>query len=591
MTTSAYRMTVIGQLVAIGALGVVSVVIVLAALPEFHSRRNLSAAIQHYEEGASGAADATAPLKRAQESLEEARAHVPDMVPVLSLYGLVALRLEQPAIASDAYKKLESALAAQNSSTAPAVNGIGCARLLEARLSNENVIAATKAAFEEFKAAAAQDPEKGDAHVNAAICAIEQRELETAAWHLSKARATRSLSLESLVGYHAALGSVLSTAAAKGPKTAAAVARQFRDPDRRLKETGRMLVRATEEYDKAMALLSDRKSLDELGANVAIARTRLLAHGRVGEESRGRYCHLIVEAIGKHKKHFPLEQRQTALLVLGMSWHRAGETEFGLGQLRRAAKLGPLSPRLQYHSGAIMLDIARAAKAAKRRAQLETDGVGLLLRALRSPKLSKRMRFRALSGIGVIHWRQKNTTGAMKHMNEARALLAKIEKTRESPSKREQARFYHNLGLVLYAQGDTAGGAEMMKKALALNPKLKDLTGDFALAAPRAVVEDIRAVLAAQHSPSMPVVTAVVYALGPAAPKKEEIQMLIDGASAPFTIGPKSRIFALPRKPLSEGKHTVTVAVTMAGADPVRETAEIVVDYGPFKPRVKKDGS
>ena len=241
MTTNQYRTVVFSELGAIGVLGLMSIVIVLTSIPKFSSRVHLAEAIEHYE--------SALPQRRSkmESALHEALGSDASMAPALALSGLVALRLEEKApIALDAYEKLEQSLAKSGKSIGPALNGIGCTKLLSVYQGASDRSAKLSDAHNKFVAATTHDPGNGDAYVNAAICSLYQGDLKQAAVDLAKARKTQSLNYESLVAYHSAMGALLSRVAAGGSKVVVVVADALGDSGSQLRKTSRMLVRAVE---------------------------------------------------------------------------------------------------------------------------------------------------------------------------------------------------------------------------------------------------------------------------------------------------------------------------------------------------------
>lgn len=584
MTTAQYRCIVFGQIAAICVLGLIAIFVLLGARPEFSSRVHLSEAIAHFESASERGPD------QAEAALDDALAYNSRMAPALALRGLIALQKGEAGRARDAYVNLQQALAEAGKPETPALNGIGCAVLLEARTSGSKRQAQLKDAYDMFLSATKLAPENGDAHVNAAICSLHLGNLTRAASHLADARDTRNLAYESLVAYYSALGSLCSRAA-RDRSAAAAVAAKFKDPDPGLKKTGRMLVRSIAEFDKAIALVEGGPHMGDLWMNGAMARARLLALAPITEKTAASYRHLITEAVARRKKHFPVDQRQLALVVVAVSHSKRGDAALASGLLQRAVREGKCSGKISFYIGAALFHIAQSVNSGPQRLKLERKGGDHYLAALADPALPHPMRFRALADLGVGQWRAKDHSGAIKHMAGAGDSLAKLEGTAGSPSKRERATFYRNLAIVQFLDGKTTAAAEAADKSLAIDPSQEDLKKLFGQANRAATITDIATMRAVKQPPSMPIVTAVIRGGGITPPTKDEISVEVDGDPVTFTIGPGSRIYALPRKALAEGKHTVTVTVAVPGGAPVRQSKEVVIDYKTFRAvRKKKDG-
>ncbi|MFH1731155.1 MAG: hypothetical protein ABIF82_05845 [Planctomycetota bacterium] len=585
MTTAQYRCIVFGQITAICVSGLVAAFVLLGAWPEFSSRGHLSQAIEHFESGGERGPS------QAETALDNALADNSRMIPALALRGLIALQKGEAGRARDAYQNLQQALADAGASEAPALNGIGCTVLLEARTSGTKKQAQLEEAYKQFVDATKLGPENGDAHVNAAICSLHLGHLTRAASHLANARDTQNLAYESLVAYHSALGSLLSRAATDR-STAAAVAARFKDPDPRLEKTGQMLVRSTAEFDKAIALLESDPYLADLWMNVAMARARLLALAPMTKKAAADYRNIISDAVARHEKHFPLDQRQLALVVVALSYSKDGEAALASGVLRQAVRLGKRSGKIDFCIGAAFFHVAQSVSSTSQQLQLEREGGGHHLAALADPALPHPMRFRALSDLGVGQWRAGHHADAIEHMAGAGAILTKLEGTADSPSKSERAIFYRNLAVMRYQDGKVAAAAEAANESLAIDAAQEDLKKLFVQANRAAVITDIQTMTTMKQPPSMPIVTAVIRGGGIAPPTKDEISVAVDGDPVTFTIGPDSQIYALPRKPLAEGKHTVTITVSVPGGAPVRQSTEIIIDYKTFKAgRKEKDES
>jgi len=584
MTTTHYRLAVFGQLAAIGVLGLFSIIIFVGAMPKFYSRVHLADAIKHYE------GSSKQRIEKANRALNHALSEEPLMAPAHALRGLIALQQNEGQIARDAYEKLEQALVKEGKPGAPALNGIGCTMLLSARRGRGKNAAQLTDAYAKFAAAIKLDPDNGDAHVNAAICALYQRKPEQAAVHLAQAYKTRNLGYESLIAYHSALGSLFLQAAGQGRATAAAVARKLKDPDARLAKTGRMLTRSTQEFEKAIVLIGPGEEQGALAMNTSMAQARLLAFSRTMDKTTAEtYRYALTEAVSRHKEHFPADQRQLARIAAGLSYHRSGRSDLAQAQIQRALNEGPSSSKIRFYAGSAFLHVADAYRSENQRDTLRKRGGDLLLQALEGAALPPRMKFRALSDLAVGEWRARNTSGALKRMTEAAALLKTLEGTPNSPAKSERAPFYRNLAIMLYGQGRTAAATEAADKALKIDGGQGGLDKLFKRTKVPPVVADVRTMTGAKQPPSMPVVSVLIHGGGLRPPLKEEIKLEIDGDPVTFTVGPKSRVYALPRKPLAEGKHTVTVTVSPPDGQPVKLSLEFMIDYKPFMiPRRKR---
>lgn len=576
MTTNQYRFVVFSQLGAIGVLGLISIIIIITAIPKFYSRIHLADAIKYYESGSEQK------RSKMEKALNEALASDPMMAPAHALSGLIALRQDRAPIARDAYEKLEQSLTKDGKSTAPALNGIGCTILLSVREGRGDKAAQLKEADAKFMAATELDPDNGDAYVNAAICSLYQGRLGQAAVHLARARKTRSLNYESLIAYHSAMGSLLSQAVSRGRSVTADVARRLKDPDTQLRKTGRMLVRSVEEFRKASALTGAGTERGVLERNSVVAQVRLLAFSGANSSVAKNYRGMVAAAVSKYKKHFAPEQRQLALVVVGVSYQRGGDHDVARGFMQRAVQAGPMSPKTSAYVGSALFYVAQSAHSTSRRTDLEKQGSGYLLTALGDVTLPPRMRFRALSDRAVGLWRTRNRQGAITHMREAERVLAALEETSNMPSKQELALFYRNLAIMHYQRGATVDAIKAAQKALKFDKKQKGVMELLGRSKVAATVINPRLMTGSKQPPSMPVVSVEIFGGGVAPPKKEEIKVKIDGDPVTFIIGPNSRIYALPRRALSQGAHTLSVTVSPAGDKPLTVDVRFKIEYGMF---------
>lgn len=582
MTTNQYRTIVFSQLGAIGVFGLASIIIFVGAIPKFSSRVNLAEAIKYYESGSD--------QKRVkmQNALTEAVANDSMMGPAHALNGLIALRREEAAIARDAYEKLERSLVNDGKSTAPALNGIGCTILLSVREGRGDKVAQLKEAYAKFVEAAQLDPDNGDAYVNAAICSLYQGRLDRAAVHLAEARKTRSLNYESLVAYHSAMGSLLSQAVVEGRDVAAVVARRLMDLDPQLRKTGRMLVRSVEEFRKATALTAAASERGILVANSAMAQTRLLAFSTANNPVVKSYRGSVVAAVSRYKQHFARDQRQLALVVVAMSYSRAGKRDVARNMLGKAVSLGAMSPKTRALIGSAFSSVAQASGSTRTRAQLEKAGGKYLLAALADVTLPPRTRFRALSDRAVGRWRAKDRKGAITHMEEAQRVLTALQGTSNMPATLELAAFYRNLAIMYNGVARAVDAVKAAQKALGADPMQKDIMILLGRAEVAATVINPKVIRGTKQPPSMPVISVEIFGGGVAPPMKEEIKVKINGDPVTFIIGPKSRIYALPPRILSEGVHTLAVTVAPAGGKPMTVNVPVGISYGRFRARHRK---
>lgn len=585
MTTNQYRTVVFSELAAIGLLGLMSIIIVITAIPKFSSRVDLAEAIEHYE--------SSSPQRRGklESALHEALGSDATMAPALALSGLIALRWEEKApIALDAYQKLEQSLTSSGKSTGPALNGIGCTILLAVHQGSDDKPAKLTQAYDKFVAATRLDSGNGDAHVNAAICSLYQGRLEQAAGHLDQARKTGSLNYESLVAYHSAMGALLSRAAAGGRRVAAGVAEKLGGSGAELRKAGRLVVRvalarAVAEFRKAKALAGGSAEPGVLEKNSAMAQTRLLAFRRVNKDLVKGFRHSVIGAVSSRKTKFTLDQRHLAMIVVGVSHGKDGSFDAARDTLLRAGKLekGKMSAKTKAYLGSAFVSVGQRAPSTRKRTALEKDGLAYLQVALRDSGLPPRMKFRARSDGAVVLWRQGKLDSAVTQMAAAEKVLQAVRGTPTTPSKREQAAFYRNLAIMQHIRGQAVAAFESAQKSLKLDPTqeaIKELLGQSKVTA---TILDPRVFTGKEQPPSMPVVSVRILGGGVAPPLKKDIKVEIDGENVKFTVGPESRIYALPRKTLTEGEHTLTVTVSPSGSRPLTKSFPIKIDYGKFK--------
>jgi len=573
MTTGQYRALVFGQIATVCVLGVIAALIILTSVPEHRSRSYLERAIASYSEGTA------AGTRAANEALDAALAVNPGMVGALALRGRIGIEQRNPTTAHDAYKKLEQVLSSRGLGTARAQNGLGCALLLEAVLRKGGRAKYVQEAYEKFQSAIRQDPSNGDAHVNAAICCLHLGKLVAAAGHLEDARSTRDLAYESLVAYYSAVGSMLAFTASEGEAVAREVADKFSDPDRGLRRTGQMLFRAATEFDKAFELAQGEWTAAELQVNAAMVKARLLAWAPLGRQQANDFRDAVSDALKAHKDLFSLRQRQVLALVVANSRRKSKHWRVGLERVAKAAKEGKFSPEVSFYAGAIVLQLAQGQKTPERRASVERRAKGYFLAALKEPGLSDHMRFRALAGLAFVLWRANDPSGALERMGEAAGLLAKLEAAPGDLTTRERTRFRWNLAVMQYRTGEVAAAAETLGRLLAVDSGQKPMAALLEQLTRKPEIKDIKTMSTDKLPPNMPIITAAVTSAGPVAVRKADIAVEIDGKAVTFTVGPGSRVYALPRDALAEGKHVVKITVGGAGRARVTATKEFDVVY------------
>ena len=575
MTTNEYRWIVAGQISAISLLGLISIIVIFAAVPKYSSRAHLREAIDRYEIGTDSS------MREAEQALDQTLARDLDMIPALALRGRIALEKGNLDIARDAYRKLARACAAKGLSGASALNGLGGVMLVEAQNAGTGRGERLAEAYQTFLKAVSMDPRDGDSYVNAAICKLHMGDPVEAAKHLATARGTRSLSYDSLVVYHTAVGSMLTAASAEGGRTATLVAKEFNDPNPELWKTGRMLFRAAAEFQTAGELVPPGRSWDELRVRKALVEAKLLAWAPLGREQAGEYRNDLFSVLAKQKHLLSVEQKQVLYVVLAISSRRAGYIQQAAKVVGKNGRTGRLSQEISLHMGVALCHLAESARRGSERARLRADAANFLLSALAGPGLAARSRLRALSDLAVIRWYGKDFSGALKHTNEAGEILAELEKSGAAPGGFEKSSLYRNMGVVQYENGEMGPSVTAFEKSIRTDPQQKDVGRFLAKMRHEPIIDDIRTMTVEQLPPSMPIVTAKVMAGGAVAVRKEDISVEIDGESVAFiTSGPGSRIYVLPRNGLAEGKHTVKVTVSLAGKSPVVETKTFDLAYG-----------
>jgi len=575
VTTNEYRWIVSGQISGIALLGLISIIVVFGAMPKYSARANLREAIDRYEIGT----DASA--REAEQALDEALARDPDMVPALALRGRIALGKDNLDIARDAYKKLARVCSTRRLSGASALNGLGCVMLSEAQNAGKNRQERLAEAYQTFLKAISMDPGDGDGHVNAAICKLHMGDPLEAARHLAAGRRTKSVSYDSLVMYHAAVGSMLAAASAEGGRAAALVAREFNDSDPELRKTGRMLFRAVAEFEMASELALPGRSWDELQVRKALVEAKLLAWAPLGREQSAEYRNDILGVLAKQEHLLSAEQKRLLYVVIAVSSRRGAYIQQAAKATEKDGRTGRLSPETSFYMGVALCHLAESERQGSLQAQMRANAADYLLAALAGPGLAARQRLRALSDLAVIRWYAKDFPGALKHAAEAAEILAGLEKSGDAPDGFERGGFHRNAGVIRYENGERDASVTAFDKSIGADPQQTDVGLFLAKMRREPIIDDIRTMTVEQLPPSMPVVTAKVVSGGAVAVRKEDISVEIDGESVAFiTAGPGGRIYALPRNGLAEGTHTIKVAVSAAGKSPVVETKTFDLAYG-----------
>ncbi len=583
MNTTEYRWVVAGQITGVCVMGLVAAIIFLSARSDFRSREYLSEAVGQYSMGTEASAFA------AQKSLDCALAIDPAMIPCIAMRGRVALRQGDVAAAKDAYGKLERILQEKFLPTAPALNGLGCTALLEdkQRPGPEHQ-ARLKQAYDKFKEAIKQEPTNGDAHVNAAICCLHMNDLLGAASNLASARATKNLSYASVIAYYSAIASLLTAASERDQKAAFAVVREFADPNPDLWKPDQLLLRSTDEFNKALELAGNGQEAAELRVKTTLAKAiTLVAASAIGAKTR-QFISDINQALSKYAGIFSVEQRQRLSVAIMISNYRMGSNEESLRWARSTGAYGELPLELGLQVGAVMFQLAQTARTAAERRQIETEASNRKMAALSKPKIRPALRFRTLCDLAIGEWKANDTATAVKHMNDAASLLDKMESApREAASltKAEKSRFYRNLAVMLYTTGAGANAAaSRLRQSIELDASQNTVRQFLAKLSGGPVIEDIRTMAADKLPQSMPIITAKVTGNGPVLVRKEDISVEIDAERVGFICGPDNRIYALPPKALAEGTHRIAVTVAAPGEDkPISEQKVFEVKYK-YKP-------
>ena len=573
MTTTQYRWIVFCQIAVMCVLGLTSVAVILSAVPRLRSRQNLEGAIEHYAQGTESG------IRSAQQALDKVFARHPDMPEALALRGRIGVERGLLSIAYDSYARLETALAARGRSTAPALNGTGCAMLLKARRSAEPDRKLLQEGYETFRAAIEQDPMNGDPHVNTAICLLHLGQYGKAAESLAQARRTMDFTYESLVAYHSALGSMLSATATSNSQTVTLVAGKFDDVDYRLRKAVGMLFRAAEELDKASGLAQDRPIARGLKVNAALAKAKLLAWAPLGASQAADCRSAVINAVVREKETLGARQVQLLRVILAVSFDRIGQGRDSLRWAREAAAAAEISPEVTFYIGSAFYQIAQSQSDAATRNRYETDALKRLLSVLESKSLHSWLRFAAHAQVAVCLWHSSDRSGALRELDEAAALMGKLEAAGRAP-KRSRAGFYRNYAIVLYHAGRVGDAVAALQKSLSADGKQGAVRRLLAQIRKEPVVSDVQIVAAQQVPPNMPVIRARVSSGGPVAVTRDDITVLVDGARVKsFLVGPESRIYFLPEGPLAQGAHAIQVVVRRGGKVLTTSEHRIEVKY------------
>ncbi len=578
MTTRQYHWVVYGQVSAIALLGLLAAIIIVGSIPDLRARGNLVEAIESYERG-------TEPGTRmAMAALDRALAIDPEEPTALMLRGRIAIEQSKGnpgalATARDAYERLERVLSRKGRRMTPALNGTGCVLLLEAMQRPERREREIRKAYEKFLEAVNEDQTDGDAHVNAAICALNMGDLVNAAAHLEDARSSRNLSYEALVAYHAAVGSLLAAAADKDAPTVQSVLRRFADPE--LGQSSNMLFRAVNELDKAHGLASDEQTHAELAARGAVAKAKLLARVPLPPQQADAYRGAVQQAVLSRDKLLPVHERQLMCVVAGTANVRVWKNlNIWTQWVSRGLEEGP-SAEIRGYVGTGLLYLSRFEDSDSSRRAAEKRAAEHLQAALGDPKLPAPLRFRAEADLAIIQRNSGDLSGALKHMTAAAEILAGLERSPDAPTAEERSGFYRNLSFLFYLNRQLAEAEDAARKSLEIHAAQPDLREFYNAISQKPIVAELAAKGPGDPPldklpPSMPIITAVVATTAPVPLKKEDISVEINGKAVPFLCGPRDRIYALPRSALAEGRHAIKVSVV--GPDGKKAGAEAEFD-------------
>ena len=639
MTTVQYRWAVGGQIAALCVLGLVSLSIILGAVPSCRSKGHLEDAIEHYSLGTESE------LREANEALELAQGVDAAMPGALALRGRIAVEEGNLAVAADSYETSIRVL--PPTERGPALNGLGCVKLLEVMRGDQNREQLLEEARQKFDEAIQEDQKRGDAQINAAICALHINDLEQAAAHLRHARTEPQVSYDSVISYYSALASVLWRAAAAGPGTARAVAETLADRDEELADRERMFTRAETEFQKAASLAYGRPVESRLGLSTALVQAELLAvaepavsvalerrdrRGRLLKrktaplrpgvptlslEKASRYWDAVSKALSDHKEFFARRprSRQVLCLILGISRARFGRLDVAAAWVRRAIpkkkkdqkKREPVSPVIRFHVGAALFHVAhlqkKAGKTQKEVArQLEEAAVHLeeALEATRG--LTPCLRFVASVQLAVAKWNADDCPGALDYMKDAQKTLAQSKSARRGIRDKDKARFYRNLGIMQYRDRKRPDAAEQVPAAVEnrrVMEAVENLTESLRLDGTQEdlrrfrdriktlpEITDVRIAKAEKVPPSVPLITAAVQNKGPVRFGREDIRVRIQGKEVTFFCGPDGRIYALPRegdffRTGAQCRVEITIAIDVQGRGKrkVQKTNRLTVVY------------
>jgi len=578
VTTTQYKWVVGGQITAISIVGLVAVVIFAGAAPRFRVRQDLREAINLYETGTLSA------LHDAQDALDRVLEREPEQPVALALLGQIRIDGGRSDLARDTFEGLGSVLSERGMPTTPASNGLGCALVLEARRTRVDTREKLENAYREFLTAAEQDPTTGDAHVNAAIAALHLGDSVRAAGHLAKARETRSLSHESLVAYCGAVGAMLAEASAQGRTVTARVAERLNDPDPTLRDAGRMLFRASDEFDKVKALYGKRPLPPETRIHDAFVKARLLTRAPLNHQRTKAFRGVVSQALSAApQRQLTARQREVLALALGTSHYRRGQIDQAVRRLTQAVSGPQPSGDVCFHAAVLLDGCAEKTRERDKRAARERRALDALLKALKRKDLPAPMRFSALSILGANHRRQGDPSGAAKHMREAEQYLEGLTPSDVPPARR--ASFYRAYGFILYGAGEREPAVAALRTSIELDGSQGVARTFLAQIEDRPLVTDFRTPERGRLPPNTPIVAARVTSRGPTGVQKKDIQMTIDGEPVAFTVGPDSWVYALPRRELAEGEHRVVVTVSPPGREAVTAAETFEVNFEGFRPR------
>lgn len=586
MTTNQYRGIVAGQIVAMFILGLLSLSIILGAVPSCRSKRHLNDAIRHYHTGTE------ASLRRANESLEHALGVDPDMPGALALRGRIALEQGDQPVARASYEHLQQLPPSAEVSPGLADDGLGSVKLLQAISDpgQRNIYLAE--AYELFQKAI-ETARDDDSHVSAGICSLHQGNLVQAARHLSEVRANLRLSYDSLTPYYAALGVLFATAADRPARHD--VARAYDDTDSELATLEGMLARSIVELEKAVALAENQLIARDLIVIEALVKANALVSAEYDRDRAGPYRTDIIRTLGNYGPIMDRHHRRFLHLALAVAWAQAGHGRNTHQAVRSA--LNEVEPdevlpadeelfigSLQFRASELMKGTPRDRETAERLRERARERLQSAVDERPDrPPLDAELQFWAYAQLAVL-WHEDDPARALEYATAGEQI---IRDQNQIASMADRASFFRNLGVLQFLNHDREAARTSIARALALDDRAEDLEAfDRGMRIKRVVVEDIRAVppqrlIEQQAPPTITVVSVRIRReLGVRVDKSDFLIYIGDELAVGMRWGRDGRLYARARYPIPpDEEYEVRVVQQVDGEELELARQSIMLTY------------